>query len=97
MQSVDTKLLLEQDFVLVCIVVYCMDHDNIILVHSTYYEYIHVDAQLGVVNESVTFKGMHDSFHWLESQAFLVQVNWLLRIFDRTVRGVTQGLVGWVS
>ena len=37
----DCKLVLECDFVPVCVVVYCMSHDNIMLVHSTCHECIH--------------------------------------------------------
>ena len=53
----------------------------IILVHSTCQKCIHVRAWLAlhVVHESTTFKGMCESVHCLASQAFLSQVNWLLR------------------
>ena len=46
-------------------------------------------ACLSVGNESATLKGMHESFHLLALKPFLVQVNWLLRVFDCTVLGPT--------
>ena len=42
----------------------------IMLVHSTCQKCIHVRASLRVVHESTTFKGMHERFHCLASQAF---------------------------
>ena len=70
----------------VCIVVYCMSHDKIIIVQNTCHEWIHVCASINfrAGNESATFKGMQETFRWLASQQFkpvFVQVNKLLRFF----------------
>ena len=58
----------------------------IMLVHSICQKWIHVRTWLAllVVQESTTFKGMRESVCGLASQAFLSQVNWLLRVL--TVR-----------
>ena len=65
------------------IIIHCMAYDNT-LIHITCHKCICVCVRTNVSNESATFKGIHGSFHWLESQllkCLLVQVNWLLQCF----------------
>ena len=48
---------------------------------SWVYPHIRIGTCQELVSNSATFKSKHESFCWLASQTFLVQVSWLLRFF----------------